>query len=250
MKRMTVCFACLLLVSMPSFFALAAEPDDQSAAAPAENSKAQSDAEEGFVSMFNGKNLDGWEGKPGGWWVEDGTLTSQSTEENPCIKHHYLYWKTAEPADFVLRFSYKLVGGNSGIQFRSEKRPDWDTFGYQADMEAGEQWTGCLFQHVRGGVAMRGEKVVYAEDGTKTVEQFADTTELQKLIRQNEWNDYEVIADGSRVVLKINGHLMAEVDDRDAKNACRKGILALQMHPGPPMKVQFKNLRIKIMDEK
>jgi len=107
--------------------------------------------EKGFVSMFNGKDLTGWEGKPGGWWVEDGTLTSQSTEENPCIKHHYLYWKGGEPADFILRFKYKLVGGNSGVQIRSETRPNWDTWGYQADMEAGKQWTGCLFQHQRGG---------------------------------------------------------------------------------------------------
>ncbi len=206
------------------------------------------EVEKGFVSMFNGKDLTGWEGKPGGSWVEDGTLMSESTEENPCIKHHYLYWKGGEPADFILRFKYKLVGGNSGIQIRSEKRPNWDTWGYQADMEAGKQWTGCLFQHQRGGVVMRGKKAVIAEDGTRTEEEFATGDELQKKIKADDWNDYEISAKGSKVVLKINGQLMCEVDDRDTKLACKKGIIALQMHPGPPMKVQFKDMRIKVLD--
>ena len=130
--------------------------------------------ENGFVSMFNGKDLAGWEGKPGGWWVEDGAITGQSTPEKPCLKPHYLYWKGGEPADFVLRFQYKLVGGTSGIQFRSQVRPDWDTWGYQADMEAGTQWTGCLFQHSRGGVVMRGKTATIAEDGTRTEQDSAN----------------------------------------------------------------------------
>ncbi len=206
------------------------------------------DDEEGFVSMFTGKDLTGWEGKPGGWWVEDGILTSESTKENPCVKHHYLYWKGGEPADFILRFQYKLVGGNSGVQIRSEKRPNWDTWGYQADMEAGKQWTGCLFQHDRGGVVMRGKKAVIAEDGARTEEEFAKGEELQKKVKADDWNDYEITAKGSKIVLKINGQLMCEVDDQDAKLACKKGIIALQMHPGPPMKVQFRNMRIRVFD--
>lgn len=202
--------------------------------------------EDGFVSMFNGKDLTGWEGKPGGWWVEDGAITSESTPEKPCVKHHYLYWRGGRPADFVMRFKYKLVGGNSGVQFRSQERPDYDTWGYQADMEAGTQWTGCLFQHDRGGVVMRGNQAVIAPDGTRTETEFAKPDELQKVVKQNAWNDYEIVAEGSRVKLSINGQRMCEVDDRDAKWACKDGIIALQMHPGPPMKVQFKDLRIKI----
>jgi len=204
--------------------------------------------EEGFEPMFNGKDLTGWEGKPGGWWVEDGAITSQSTEENPCVKHHYLYWKDGEPADFVLRLKYRIIGGNSGVQFRSQRRPDYDTWGYQADLEAGEKWTGCLFQHGRGGVVMRGKRAVISEDGQRKEEEFAPAVELQKVIKPNDWNDYEIVAKGSRIVLRINGELMCEVDDRDKGLACRKGIIALQMHPGPPMKVQFKDLRIKILD--
>lgn len=209
-------------------------------------SAAQAADDEGFVPMFNGKDLAGWEGKPDGWWVEDGAITAQSTKEKPCVKAHYLYWKGGEPADFVLRFKYKIIGGNSGVQFRSERRPNYDTWGYQADIEAGTQWTGCLYQHDRGGVVMRGNRAVISEDGQRKEEQFAAASELQKVIRQNGWNDYEVEAKGSRIVIRVNGTLMCEVDDRDKKMACHKGIIALQMHPGPPMKIQFKDLRIKI----
>ena len=202
--------------------------------------------EEGFVPMFNGKDLTGWEGKPGGWWVEDGTITSESTAEKPCVKHHYLYWRGGKPADFTMRFKFKLVGGNSGIQFRSQERPEYDTWGYQADMEDGPQWTGCLFQHDRGGVVMRGKKADIAEDGARKETEFAKSEDLQKIVKQGDWNDYEIIAKGSHITLKINGQLMCEVDDRDKKMACKDGIIALQMHPGPPMKVQFKDLRIKV----
>lgn len=205
--------------------------------------------EDGFVSMFNGKDLTGWDSKPGGWWVEDGALTSQSTEENPCKKHHYVFWTGGQPADFVLRFKYKLAGGNSGVQFRSKRRPEYDVWGYQADMEAGDQWSGCLFQHDRGGVVMRGKRAVIAEDGTRKEEQFAGPEALQKVIRQGEWNDYEVVAKGSHIALRINGQLMCEVEDHDKKMACHDGVIALQMHPGPPMKVQFKDLRIKVINE-
>jgi len=199
-----------------------------------------------FVSMFNGKDLTGWEGKPGGWWVEDGAITSESTAEKPCVKHHYLYWRGGKPADFTMRFKYKLVGGNSGVQFRSQERPEFDTWGYQADMEDGGQWTGCLFQHDRGGVVMRGNKAEIAEDGTRQEREFANPDELMHAVKQGEWNDYEIEAKGSRIVLTISGKRMCEVDDRDAKWACKDGIVALQMHPGPPMKVQFKDLRIKV----
>ncbi|MGI6458864.1 MAG: 3-keto-disaccharide hydrolase [Candidatus Hydrogenedentales bacterium] len=201
---------------------------------------------DGFVSMFNGTDLTCWDGKPGGWWIEDGAITSESTEANPCIQHHYLFWKPAQPGDFVMRFQYRLTGGNSGVQFRSERRPNYDVWGYQADMEAGTEWTGCLFQHDRDGVVMRGYKAVIAHDGSRQEEQFASSDELQKGIKPEDWNDYEIIAEGSRITLRINGVLMCEVVDKDAKMSRSRGFIALQMHPGPPMKVQFRNLRIKI----
>jgi len=204
--------------------------------------------EEGFVPIFNGKDLSGWDGKEGGWWVEDGAITSESTAEKPCLKHHYLFWETAKPADFILRFRYKLVGGNSGVQIRSKKLDGYDAWGYQADMESPGQWTGCLFQHDREAVVKRGFTAVIAEDGSRQDTPIGDPAELQNVVKEGEWNDYEVSAIGSKITLRINGELMCEVDDRDAKMACKDGYIAVQMHPGPPMKIQFKDLRIRVID--
>lgn len=208
------------------------------------------DNEADFVSMFNGRDLEGWEGLPGKWWVEDEAITAESTEENPCLTHHYLYWRVGKPADFILRFEYRIMGegANSGVHIRSEERPDFDIWGYQADIEAGDQWTGCLFQHDRGGVVMRGKRAVISEDGERKEEEFACPEALQEHIRADDWNEYEVIARGSQIALYINGHLMSEVDDRDKEMSRSQGHIALQMHPGPPMKVQFRNLRINVLD--
>jgi len=202
---------------------------------------------DGFVEMFNGRNLEGWEGKPGWWRVEDGAITSESTPEKPCPTAHYLMWRGGLPADFDLRLEFKLVGGNSGIQFRSRELPEFDTSGYQADIEDGEQWTGCLFEHTRGGVAMRGENVVIAPDGKKTVTALGDPEQLLKQVRRHDWNSYRIVARGSEITLEINGTVMARVVDRQEGVAAKAGVIALQMHPGPPMKVQFRNLRIKLL---
>ncbi|MFM1944322.1 MAG: hypothetical protein RI897_3304 [Verrucomicrobiota bacterium] len=207
-------------------------------------------AEEGFRSMFNGRDLAGWEGKPGWWRVEGGAITSESTPEKPCLAAHYLMWRGDAPADFDLRLEFRLVGGNSGIQFRSKELPEWDTSGYQADIEDGDQWTGCLFEHTRGGVAMRGERVEIAADGERRVEVLGDPVALLGKVRRGEWNTYRIVARGANIRLEINGVLMAEVTDRQEGVAARDGVIALQMHPGPPMKIQFRNLRIKSLVEK
>lgn len=204
------------------------------------------DDEAGFTSMFNGKDLSGWDGKPGWWYVEDGAITSQTTPEKPCTKCNYLIWTGGAPADFELRLKYRIVGGNSGIQFRSKQIPDWDTRGYQADIDAAGQWAGALFQHARGGVAMRGQKVVIDEDGQKQVTSIGDPAELLKHIKKDDWNDYRIIARGHDITLEINGVTMSQATDKEKGKALSEGIIGLQIHPGPPMKIQFKDLRIAV----
>jgi len=220
--------------------------------------------EKGFTSMFNGKDLTGWEGLPGAWGVVDGAITAESTPEKPCKAAHYLMWRGGKPGDFELRTDFRLQGpgANSGIQFRSRELPNWDTSGYQADMENGDQWFGCLFEHTRGGITMRGEKVVIDKDGKKTVSPVAVPEQVQKLVTGNlslsaallrqvkmgEWNSYTITARGPDITLKINDIVMCQVTDQQAGLAAKDGIIALQMHPGPPMKVQFKNIRIKLLD--
>ncbi|MBP7949335.1 MAG: DUF1080 domain-containing protein [Verrucomicrobiales bacterium] len=202
-------------------------------------------ADDGFTPLFNGRDLTGWDGKPGWWRVEDGTITAESTPDKPCDKHNYLIWRGGEPGDFELRFEYRITGGNSGVQIRSREVPDWDMRGYQADIEDGKQWTGALFEHERGGVALRGEKVTIAPDGHRKVERFADAAALQQHIHAQDWNAYRVVAQGPEIQLFINDVKTAHAVDRQKGRAAASGLIGLQMHPGPPMKVQFRNLRMK-----
>lgn len=223
----------LLAVSAPSHAGRSLAAD---ASAPAD----------GFRELFNGKNLDGWQGAPGWWRVRDGVLLAESTPERPCTKSHYLYWTGGEPADFELRAVYRLSGAaNSGVQFRSERRPDFDTWGYQADADSANQYTGCLYQHERGLVALRGQRVVIDKDGGKQVETFADADKLLKAVRDNDWNELRVLAEGPRLTLWINDVRMCEATDHQPRFALPRGIIALQMHQGPPMKVEFKSTRLR-----
>jgi hypothetical protein len=115
-------------------------------------------------------------------------------------------------------------------------------------MEAGDKWTGALFEHTRGGIAMRGTKVVIGPDGKKHITKVAESADLQKKVKANDWNEYHITAVGPKITLAINGQIMAQVTDNQKGIAAAKGVIALQMHPGPPMKVQLKNISIKVMD--
>lgn len=201
-----------------------------------------------FISMFNGKDLSGWEGLPGWWEVRDGAIAVESTPEKPGKRSHYLYWKGGEPADFEMRCLYRVSGhANTGIQFRSLAKPNWDTWGYQADIDSAGRYTGCLYQHVRGLVAQRGQKVHIDAEGKKSVETFGDAAQLLKVVKPNDWNEYRILAQGQKIKLWLNAVLMCEVEDQQPKFALPKGIIALQMHQGPPMKAEFKDLKIRVL---
>jgi hypothetical protein len=204
---------------------------------------------EGFAAIFHGKDLTGWEGQPNGWKVENGCIVGESTPEKPCTRSHYLYYAADEPANFHFKMTFRMRGNgsNSGVQFRSEKRPNWDTYGYQADVDASGQWTGCLFHHKRAAVVQRGFEGTIGADGKGNFKQFADPAELLKFYKPGEWNTYEIIADGTKMTLIINDKVMCKVDDKHATEAAAKGIIALQMHQGPPMKVEFKEIKLKTL---
>ena len=196
--------------------------------------------------LFNGKDLTGWDGAPGWWYVEDGALTSQSTPEKPCKQCNYLVWKGGQPADFELSADFRLsASANSGIQIRSKALPNWDTCGYQADMTGDGGLVGFIYHHTRGMIAGRGQKVTIAADGKKETESIGDPAELAKQFKKGDWNTYRVVCRGPEITLYLNGTRMCQVTDNDASKAASSGIIALQMHPGPPMKVQFKNIVLK-----
>ena len=145
---------------------------------------------------------------------------------------------------------------NSGVQYRSREEPKkvgrWVVGGYQADMDGENQYTGILYdERGRGILAMRGQKtVVGADHHPKVVQQFADSNELAKTIKNRHWNEYHIIARGNHLVQKINGRVMIDVTDNDPKKQKLEGILALQIHAGEPMKVQFRNIRLKELPKK
>jgi uncharacterized protein (TIGR03067 family) len=212
------------------------------------------EAEPGFKSLFNGKDLAGWEGNPDLWSVQDGAITG-ITKSDPKLTHNTnLVWKEGEVADFELRLSYKIVNGNSGIQYRSKVKSKGAfgpiVSGYQADFEAGKTYSGILYEEQgRGILAQRGQKTVIKEaEGKTKVEvtgSVGDSKEIQAKIKNEDWNDYVVIAKGNHLQHFINGQQTVDVIDEQEAKAAKSGILALQIHVGPPMTVQFKNLRIK-----
>jgi hypothetical protein len=212
--------------------------------------------EKGFLRIFNGRDLTGWEGNPKLWSVKDGAITGQTTAENPAKGNTFLIWTNGTVADFELHCSFKLMPGdakgfaNSGIQYRSKvlDPANWVVGGYQADMEAGPTYTGILYEErmTRGIMAARGEKVVWDKDGKKqVVGSTGDPAEIGAAIKRGDWNDYVIIAKGNHLQQFINGKQTVDVtDDCEAKRAS-SGVLALQLHAGPPMTAQFKNIRIK-----
>jgi type 1 glutamine amidotransferase len=206
---------------------------------------------EGFRSLFNGKDLTGWEGDRNVWSVRDGAITGETTEATGLKVNNFLVWQAGQPRDFELRLKYKIVGGNSGIYFHAEKQPEGEPLiGPQADFSADHRWTGVLMEWKKREVlAERGQQVLIDSDGKKqVVGTLGDAAALLKTVRNEEWNGYWLRVEGESVVLKINGVTMCEVTDKDPWRP-KTGHLALQVHVGPPMLVQFKDIRLKQSSE-
>ncbi len=205
---------------------------------------------EGFVSIFDGKSLEGWDGNPKFWSVRDGAITGQTTPENPTQGNTFIIWRQGEVGDFELRLKFRIVGGNSGIQYRSQEPQKWVIAGYQADFDGDGNWTGTLYEERgRGILARRGQKVEITPEGEKkTIGQTTPEAEILKAYKKGEWNDYTIIARGNHLIQKVNGLTTVDVVDNQKDKAATSGLLALQLHAGPPMTVQFKDIRLKKLD--
>ena len=211
--------------------------------------------ETGFKPLSNGQDLTGWNGNPKLWSVEDGLITGRTgTNADNKINHNtFLVYTNSDVADFELRFAYKITEkGNSGVQYRS-KVSSTGAFGpivggYQGDFEGGKTYSGILYEERgRGILAQRGQKtVIDSTTGKPTVTgSVGDTKEIQSKIKPDAWNDYVIIAKGNHLQHFINGMQTVDVTDEQEAKAAKSGVLALQIHVGPPMTVQFKNLRMK-----
>jgi len=211
---------------------------------------AQRPVDTSFVSIFNGQNLDGWKGDSVYWRVEDGLLTGEVTPETLLKKNSFIIWQGQMPDDFELKVDYRVSAkGNSGINYRSVK-VDGEPFalkGYQADLDGEGQWNGQNYEERgRTFLAKRGQ-VVKIEPGNKVVvtSNLGFKEDLQKFVNREDWNEYHLIIKGNRLQHFINGKLMSEVVDEDTVNRKFSGLLGVQVHVGPPMKIEYKNLRIR-----
>jgi type 1 glutamine amidotransferase len=211
-----------------------------------------------FKPIFDGKTLEGWKSSDMSYWsVQGGTITARSTQQHPVSENQFLVWQLGQLDDFELMLKYRITGAqsaNSGIQIRSRVEEDGHAVGYQADIDLAGRYAGALYDELgRGMLAERGQKTVIAPDGKMTHTPLGDADVLMSNIKKNDWNEYHVIARGGHIILKINSKVTAEVIDNDQKNRDLSGVLALQLHSGPPLTVQFKDIylkRLKLEDRK
>jgi hypothetical protein len=203
----------------------------------------------GFVPIFDGKTLNGWDGDPAFWRVEDGAIVGQTLVDRQPKQNTFLIWRGGSPANFELKVKYKLTGFNSGIQYRSVELPDikYAMKGYQADMDGEQTYTGQIYEErARGFLALRGQ-FTYIGDGKKPalVSSLGDPADLKGLIKGADWNDLHIIARGNTLVQMLNGRVMSMLIDDDTANRKMEGLIGIQVHLGPPMKIEVRDIRLK-----
>lgn len=231
-------------------------------------SNSSQENEKGFVNIFDGKTLNGWEGDPTYWRVENGNLVGEITPQTLLKTNSFIIWKGEEPANFELKGEFNITEkGNSGINYRSAKLPDipYALKGYQADIDGANRYTGQNYEERgRTTLAYRGQiTTINPQSGNWTPEEvrakvknnawsdlkvtgsLGSSDSLKTQIKNQDWNSFHLIIKGNRLQHYINDILMSDVTDNDAINGKSKGIIGVQVHVGPPMKVQYRNLRLK-----
>lgn len=204
----------------------------------------------GFDSLFDGKTLKGWDGDPQFWRAENDTIIGESSAEKPVKVNTFLIYRGSQPGDFELKVDLKMNSTNTGIQYRSIELPDvgkWILKGYQADMDFNNQFTGLLYEERgRAFLAPRGQ-MVHVGPGNKkrVIANLRNPDDLKATIKVNDWNTYHIIARGNRLTHIINGHLFSEAIDDDPAGRSMGGLLGFQMHVGPPMKLELRNIYLK-----
>lgn len=213
-----------------------------------------------LVSLFDGESLSGWSGDERLWSVRDGVIRGETTDQSPASGNTFLIWKGGALKDFELRLSFRCnATNNSGIQYRSKHITDgsaknpWVVRGYQHEIRNELQFpnvSGFIYDEggKRGRLCLVGERAEWREDGKKVLETFLDESAFQKLFRLDEWNDVVIIAKGNRILHFLNGQRIVDFTDLDPTRALNEGVLALQLHAGKPMWVEYRNIRLRNFD--
>jgi hypothetical protein len=218
-----------------------------------------------FKPIFDGKTLTGWEGDPVYWRVEDGAIVGEITADKLLKTNTFIIWKGGTPKNFELTLEYKITtDGNSGINYRSEQLSDvpYALRGYQADIDGKNRYTGQNYEERRRTtLAYRGQTTIIngTDDPKAAVRDFVknnawtkmevkksmDKDSLQTFIKTDDWNLVHLIIKGNRLQHYVNGVLMSDVTDNDKVNSKMSGLLGVQVHVGPPMKVEYRNIMLK-----
>jgi hypothetical protein len=205
-------------------------------------------AAQNFTSIFDGKTLNGWDGDPAFWRVENGAIVGETKAGAIPKQNTFLIWRGGSPSNFELMADYRLTGGNSGIQYRSAELPDlrWAMKGYQADIDAAQQYTGQIYEERgRGFLALRGQSVSVATGAKPAlVGSLGNEAELKAAINAQGWNEYRIIARGNVLLQILNGRVMSMLLDDDSANRKMDGLIGIQLHAGEPMKIEVRNIRL------
>ncbi len=200
--------------------------------------------------IFDGKTLNGWRAPDMSYFtVEDGALTGTTTKDHNPPYNQFIVWQGGAVTDFELKFKFRIFGAqaNSGMQFRGAVKDNGLVWGYQADIAVTGPYLGGIWDEYgpRKSLAARGESNVIDKAGKRTIRKFAEPASILKGIRLQTWNEYHISARGPHIVLKINGEKTAELLDQEVGKAAASGVLAMPIIPGEPMKVQYKDLRLR-----
>ncbi|NBV53529.1 MAG: DUF1080 domain-containing protein, partial [Verrucomicrobia bacterium] len=206
-------------------------------------------AQDGFKPIFDGKSLAGWDGNPDLWSVEDGCLTGKTKGPDHLAYNQFLVWRGGVLKNFELRAKIKCSASNSGIQYRSKEVPEvgkWVIAGYQCDIHPSVGYNGQIYEErARGILVLNGQSVIVDDKGDKWL---AAEHEPVK-VNYSEWHEYAVIANGNHLIQKVDGKVTIDLVDHDEKNRALEGLLAFQVHRGPAMVVQIKDVVLKELPE-
>jgi len=218
----------------------------------------------GFESIFDGETLSGWEGDPVYWRVENGNLVGEVTPSTILDRNSFIIWKEGITEDFEFKAEYRISeDGNSGINYRSEEIDNlpFALVGYQCDIDGQNRYTGMNYEERRRTTLANPGKMVVLESSTSSTlkeniknnqwlprKEIGDTGDIdlfKSQIKTNDWNSVHIVVKGNRMQHFINGNLMSDVTDNDKFNRRLEGLLGVQVHVGPPMRIEYRNMMIK-----
>jgi hypothetical protein len=206
------------------------------------------DSNQGFQPVFDG-TLKNWDGDPQYWRVENGILVGEVTPNNLLKQNSFLIWRGGAPKDFELKAEFRISEhGNSGINYRSVEisGTKWLLRGYQADIDGADKYTGQNYEERgRTFLAMRGQVTHVDASGPTVIANLGTADELKAFIHPNDWNQYHLIIRGNLLIHILNEHIMSEVIDDDSVNRKLEGLIGVQVHVGPPMKIEYRSILLK-----